>query len=110
VPAHIVAAQTEIDAMAKPGKSGKNKIVANEDWKTVSTMAKSAALSSGKVEEMEKYIKTLQRDRDKWKLNYENLWEEVKDFIKAIRAIPNRLRAFIAECLLNKSNNREESR
>lgn len=59
------------------------------------------------MKDMQDSITAIQRDRDMWKTNYERLWDEVKDFIKAIRAIPNRLRAFIAEHMPNKSKNRE---
>jgi hypothetical protein len=107
VRADISAAQDEIDGMATPGKTGKNKIVSNADWERVATMAKRCALLDAKIKDMQKQIDALKRDRDKWKDNYNRLWAEVKDFIGAIRSIPNRLRAFIAEHLPGKSKSRE---
>ena len=96
---HIAATQDEIDGMAKPGKSGKNKIVANADWEKVSSMAKRCELLYVNIEKMKDQITALQhdremlrRDRDIWKNNYTRLWNEVKEFIGAIRSIPNRLR------------------
>jgi len=62
------------------------------------------------IREMQSAITTIQRDRDKWKKNYERLWDEVKDFIHAIRKIPNRLRAFLQEIGVTKYNEKEVSR
>ena len=103
----ILAAQEQINAMARPSKTGNNKIVSNTDWKKVSEMAKRTALLDEKIKDTQKQINNLKQDRDKWKNNYERLWGEVKDFIKAIRSMPQRLLAFIAEHKQNKSQNRE---
>jgi hypothetical protein len=105
----IAATQAEIDSMAKPGKSGKNKIVASADWERVAAMAKRCTLLDAKLDDTQKRIESLRRDRDKWKTNYDNLWNEVREFIHAIRSAPNRLRAFIGE-QLPKAHNREVSR
>lgn len=104
----ISATQTEIDAMARPGKSGKSMIVANDDWQTVSTMAKRCVLLEPKLKDTQSQIKLLQRERDSWKNNYNSLWNEVRDYLRAIRAIPNKLRAFISEQKMEKTQAREE--
>jgi ribosomal protein S8 len=104
----VLATQTEIDEMAKPGKSGKNMVVPNDDWARVSEMAKRCAILDEKVREMKSLTDKLRRERDAWKKNYERLWGEVKDFIKAIKIMPNKLLTFIAENL-SKSKNREET-
>ncbi|MDL2234616.1 plasmid recombination protein [Christensenellaceae bacterium OttesenSCG-928-L17] len=106
----ISASQDEIDKMARPGKSGYNKIVANADWETVSTMAKRCLLLDAKVKDVQSQVKTLQRERDSWKTNYNNLWDEVKDYIRAIRSIPNKLRTFISEQKMEKTQAREETK
>ena len=108
VRAGISAAQSEIDEMAKSGKSGKNKIVANADWETISTMAKRCVLLDAKLSDLQEQIKAVQLERDKWKTNYERLWAEVKEFIRAIRTAPQKLREFIRGNV-QKSHNREES-
>jgi predicted nucleic acid-binding Zn-ribbon protein len=105
----IQATQTEIDAMARPSKSGNNKIVANADWEIVSDMAKRCALLDAKLNDLQAQIKSLTRDRDKWKTNYERLWSEVKDFIGVIRKFPERLRDFIRENFKQKSHSQEVS-
>jgi hypothetical protein len=110
VRADISATQEEIDAMAAPGKSGKNQIVANADWRRVSEMAKRCILLDAKMADMQTQITALTRDRDKWKANYERLWDEVKEFITAIRKIPNRLRSFIKAQRVDNSHNQEVSR
>ena len=63
-----------------------------------------------RIREMQTAISSIKLDRDKWKKNYERLWDEVKDFIHAIRKIPNRLRSFLQEIGVTKSNEREVSR
>jgi len=110
VRAGVFARQEEINTMAKPGKSGNNMIVSNADWKRVSDMAKRCILLDEKMRGAEKQIGYLQVDRDKWKNNYERLWNETKDFIKAIRVNPKRLHELIEEQRINKAQNREESR
>ena len=108
VRANISATQSEIDAMAKPGKSGNNKIVANADWKRVSEMAKRCIILDAKIGDLQREIVSVKRDRDKWKTNYERLWAEVKPFIDAIRSAPQKLLAFIREHLPGKSKAMEE--
>jgi len=110
VRAGIFARQEEINTMAKPGKSGNTMFVSNADWKRVSDMAKRCILLDEKMKGAEKQIGYLQVDRDKWKTNYERLWSETKDFIKAIRVNPKRLREFIEEQRINKTQSWEESR
>ena len=104
VRAGILATQEEINAMAKPGKSGKTMYVSNSDWGRVSDMAKRCILLDEKMKDAQKQIDTLRLDRDKWKHNYERLWDEVKDFIQAIRRFPSRLLDFIREHLLQPKN------
>ena len=110
VRSNISATQKEIDAMAKPGKSGKNQFVSNEDWSRVSTMAKRCILLDQKAKDMQSQIDNLRTDRDTWKANYERLWGEVKDFIRAIRSMPDRLRAFIQEHGRSRTQKQEVSR
>lgn len=99
VRADISATQTEIDAMARPGKSGNNVIVAKADWETVSAMAKRCVILDAKLKDTQRQIDALRRECDKWKTNYERLWNEVKSFIHAIRRIPQKLLSFISEHL-----------
>ena len=63
---------------------------------------------NSQIESLKHDIRSIARDRDTWKANYERLWAEVKDFIGAIRTIPNRLRTLIAEHL-PKTQNKERS-
>ena len=100
----------DINTMAKPGKSGQTMYVSNADWKRVSEMAKRCILLHEKMKGAEKQIGSLKLDRDRWKTNYERLWGEVGDYIKAIRSIPNRLREFIMEQRVDKTQNRETTR
>ena len=103
----ISATHDEIDAMAKPTKSGRSVAIANADWPRVSEMAKRCTVLDEKMKDMQKQIKSLQADLEQWKANYERLWGEAKDFIKAIRSMPSRLLQFIAEQKANKTQNRE---
>lgn len=108
VRAGITATQKEIDSMARPGKSGKNQIVANADWERVATMAKRSLLLDAKLRDAQAQVKTLRLERDASEQNYNRLWAEVKDFIHAIRTAPDRLRVYLAAQSLDKSQNREE--
>ncbi|MDR1669231.1 MAG: hypothetical protein LBR76_04665, partial [Oscillospiraceae bacterium] len=53
----------------------------------------------GEINTLNQSVRSIARERDTWKANYERLWAEVREFIGAIRRIPERLRAFIAEHL-----------
>jgi len=64
---------------------------------------------SGQINDLNRSVQSITRERDSWKTNYERLWSEVKDFIHAIRSAPQKLLAFIREQLSQKSHNREES-
>lgn len=109
VRADILATQEEITKMAKQGKSGNTIYVSNTDWIRVSEMAKRCILLDGKMQDAQKQIDSLKKDRDMWKANYNNLWNEVKDFIQAIRRIPQKLLSFINQHLF-KAHNQEVSR
>ena len=65
---------------------------------------------NGHITLLKQDVSSIARDRDTWKANYERLWSEVKDFIVAIRSIPQKLRAFVEEHLPRQRNhhNREE--
>jgi len=80
--------------------------VSNADWKRVSEMAKRCVLLDEKIKSAEKQIKSLKIDRDTWKTNYERLWNEAKDFIKAMRVNPNRFREFIKEQRIDATRDR----
>ena len=66
---------------------------------------------NSRIASQKQEITSIARDRDAWKKNYERLWDEVKDFIHAIRRAPQRLRELINEHLLwTKNKNQEVSR
>ena len=107
---NISATHDEINKMTKPSKSGNNVFIANDDWKRVSDMAKRCTLLDEKMTDLNKQIKNLQQERDTWKNNYTRLWEEVKDFIYAIRRFPSRLLDFIKEQLhMNPAQHKNKS-
>ncbi|MCL1853052.1 MAG: plasmid recombination protein [Peptococcaceae bacterium] len=65
---------------------------------------------NSQITTLKQNVNAIARDRDTWKANYERLWSEVKEFIGAIRKIPDRLKAFIAEHLPHQERNKEVSR
>jgi len=120
----------EVDTMGKPQTLGSGFIVTADELKKLKSLAKKGVGVDKRADEYQEKIEKLNgnilnlnsqitslkqdvnsiaRDRDTWKTNYERLWGEAKDFIQAIRKIPDRLRAFIAEHL-PKSHDREVSR
>ncbi len=86
------------------------------DGKTTVVLAIAAAITTGATlpesdkiaEPMQYQVEELKRDRDKWKANYTNLWNEVKEFISAIRSMPEKLRAFIINHQSEKSSQKEQ--
>ena len=123
------ATLAEVDAMGKPAILGGVNFTSDEAKKLKSLAKKGVGIDKraegykkkievldGNIRDLNREILSLQQsvksiaqDRDTWKANYERLWGEVKEFIGAIRSVPNKLRAFIAEHLpTQRKNNREE--
>jgi len=46
---------------------------------------------------LDEYIRNANAEMNHWHREYTSLWNEVKDFIGAIRKFPARLREFVAE-------------
>jgi len=80
---------------------------ADEYKQKIETLEGNIRDMNSQITSLKQSVKSITLDRDTWKANYNRLWDEVKDFIKSIRTIPNKLRAFIAEHLPGKSHNRE---
>jgi len=114
------ATLAEVDAMGKPTLLGNGFTVTNDEMAKLKSLAKKgvgidkradeykkkiAALDenirdlNSQITSLKQDVRTIARDRDTWKANYTRLWDEVKDFIQAIRRIPNRLLTFIREQL-----------
>ena len=107
----------EVDAMGKPQTIGNGFIVTVDELKKLKTLAKKSVNADKKLAEhiadskkktaaLEKQISELNDDlRDAkievnhWHREYTDLWNEVKDFISAIRKFPARLREFVSELL-----------
>jgi len=77
---------------------------ADEYKKKITALEGSIRDPNDQVSSLEQDVRSIARDRDIWKANYERLWSEVKDFIWAIRNIPNRLRVYIAEHMPGQKN------
>ena len=124
----------EVDAMGKPTLLGNGFTVTNDEMAKLKSLAKKGVGIDKRADEYKKKIatldenirdlnseitslnhdiKTIARDRDTWKANYTRLWNEVKDFIQAIRRFPSRLLDFIKAQLhmkpvQNKNKSHEE--
>ncbi|MCL1820400.1 MAG: plasmid recombination protein [Oscillospiraceae bacterium] len=120
----------EVDSMGKPQTIGNGFIVTADELKKLKSLAKKGVGIDKRAEEykekiaalevsirdlksqitsLESDVRVIARDRDTWKANYDRLWGEVKDFIKAIRTAPQRLLAFIRENI-QQNKNQEVSR
>ena len=64
---------------------------------------------NGRIDDLNRSVRSIASERDSWKTNYERLWADVKPFINAIRTIPQKMLAFINEHLPQKAKAREES-
>jgi chromosome segregation ATPase len=83
---------------------------AEEYRKKIAALDEHIRALDGEINALNQSIRSIARERDTWKANYERLWAEVKEFIGAIRRIPERLRAFIAEHLPQQKNQNREVR
>ncbi|GHU35011.1 Plasmid recombination enzyme type 2 [Clostridia bacterium] len=104
------ATLAEIDSIGKPSFVGGVHLT-DEEAKRLKSLARQTVKSDERIAKLKKDIDTLQaeiktvkRERDEakievnhWHREYTNLWNEVKDFISAIRKFPARLKEFIAE-------------
>ena len=82
---------------------------ADEYKKKITALEGNIRDMNSQINSLKQDVRNIARDRDTWKSNYERLWSEVKDFIWAIRNIPNRLRAFIAEHMPGQKNHNREA-
>ncbi|GHV48538.1 Plasmid recombination enzyme type 2 [Clostridia bacterium] len=100
----------EVDAMGKPALLGGVNFTVDEAAKLKSLAKKSVtaddriSANKKKIAKLDEQISSLNSQlRDAkaevkhWHTKYTDLWNEVKDFIGAIRKFPARLKAFIAE-------------
>jgi hypothetical protein len=104
------ATLAEIDAMGKPAVFGgvhlsddeakRLKALARQTIKTDERIAKSKHDTSAvkkRLDEVQRQLRDAQAEVNHWHREYTSLWDEVKDFIGAIRKFPARLKDFIAE-------------
>ena len=82
---------------------------ADEYKKNIAALEGSIHDLNSQINSLKHDIRSVARERDTWKANYERLWSEVKDFIWAIRNIPNRLKVFIAEHMPGQKNHNREA-
>ena len=101
----------EVDGMGKPQTIGNGFVVTADELKKLKTLAKKTvnadkqiADSKKKMAELDTQITDLNEQlRDAkievnhWHREYTDLWNEVKEFIGAIRKFPARMREFVAE-------------
>ena len=120
----------EVDAMGKPALIGSGFTVTADELKKLKSLAKKgvgidkrvdeykkkiAALDvnirdlNGRIDDLNRSVRSIAGERDSWKSNYERLWNEVKPFIDAIRSAPQKLFALIREHMPQKTKSREES-
>jgi hypothetical protein len=103
VASKAVATIEEVDAMGKSSIVG-GYHVTDSEMKKLKALAKKSVNADAKVEAAKKAqktaedkLKTAEKDRDIWRTRYTALYNEVKDFLSAIRNFPQRLLAFINE-------------
>ena len=106
----------EIDAMGKPALLGGFN-VSEKELKKLKTLSKKSvnadkriANAYDKLEASEKALADMTRSRDIWKKRHDDLMNEVKDFISAIRNFPQRLREFIRQVWQERSQEKTHSR
>jgi hypothetical protein len=116
------ATLAEIDGMGKPALLGGVHLT-DEEAKRLKSLARQTVKADERIAKIKRDMSALQTDLDKtksqlrdaqaetnhWHREYTNLWNEVKDFIGAIRKFPARMREFVAE-LFRPEREREQAR
>ncbi len=88
----------EIDGMAKKTLLGKIELTP-ANWQEVSTLAKNGITAKTEVKQLKEKLTAAQNETNEYKRRYNQLLENTRDFIKAIKLSPQKVKDFIANTL-----------
>ena len=73
--------------------------LSQQEAKDLKQLAKKGAVADSTIGDLKRELKSAQRDAQIWKRRYEELKQQTKDFLVAIKKAPERVRAFISKVL-----------
>lgn len=88
----------EIDNMGRKTLLGKVEL-SPQEAKDLKQLAKKGVAADSTIRDLKRDLKSARRDAQIWKRRYEELKEQTKDFLAALKKAPERVRAFISKIL-----------
>jgi len=88
----------EIDSIGRKTLLGKVEL-SPQEAKGLKQLAKKGVAADSTIGDLQRDLKSARRDAQIWKRRYEELREQTKDFLTALKKAPERVRAFISKIL-----------
>lgn len=88
----------EIDSIGRKTLLGKVEL-SPQEAKDLKLLAKKGVAADTTIGDLQRDLKSARRDAQIWKRRYEELREQTKDFLAALKKAPERVRAFISKIL-----------
>ena len=73
--------------------------VSQQEAKDLKQLAKKGVAADSTIGDLKRELKSARRDAQIWKRRYEELKEQTKDFLAALKKAPERVMAFISKVL-----------
>ena len=89
---------TQIDGMGRKTLLGKVEF-SQQEAEDLKQLAKKGIAADTTIKDLQRDLKSARRDAQIWKRRYEELKEQTKDFLAAVRKAPERVMAFISKVL-----------
>ena len=89
---------TQIDGMGRKTLLGKVEF-SQQEAEDLKQLARKGIAADTTIKDLQRDLKSARRDAQIWKRRYEELKEQVKDFLAAVRKAPERVMAFISKVL-----------
>jgi len=90
----------EIDNMGRKTLLGKVEL-SQQEAKDLKQLAKKGVAADSTIGDLKRELKSARRDAQIWKRRYEELKEQMKDFLAALKRAPERVKKFLTDVLQN---------
>ena len=94
----IATSFAEIDNMGRKTLLGKIEL-SQQEAKDLKRLARKGAAADSTIGDLQRDLKSVRQDAQIWKRRYEELKEQTKDFLAALKKAPERVIAFISRIL-----------
>ncbi len=88
----------EIDSMGRKTLMGKVEL-SQQEATDLKQLAKKGIAADTTIKDLQRNLKSARRDAQIWERRYEELKEQVKDFLTAVKKAPGQVKAFISKVL-----------